>query len=223
MKRAWPILLVLLACASPGARQSLTVDRSLLHLEYMERAPELPTMRIDGESLKGDVYPGMTSPVVWRYRDDKRAREYFRPLPGGVLEDQVFHVLGMTLEKYGFAVRGWTHPPQVRLKVEARKLRIFSRGEEEGSRRCDLDLLFVVEEGPTGLPIREFRSKARVELPGSWTRLRDSEPHWITVPGEVNPVFKAVEEATLAFLQDSRPFWSDSRNWLPSVEFSSWP
>ncbi|MCP4546948.1 MAG: hypothetical protein GY835_10835 [bacterium] len=209
---------MLIASCLPVGRTVLDTDeQTLLRLEYLERAARLPAINIESIEIPEEIWLGSFSPLVWKIRENSDSnRELYRPLPTEDLDLQLRQALVTTLEDYGFNMRDWSRPPDLRLHVRVEKLILTSefREDEIDSRRvCDVQFSFCLEEHPSGVEIETFTSSGRWELPGSWLVMDGDEPRWLPRPDEIDPVDRATEVAALLFLRDSSGFWSDPANW----------
>jgi len=206
------LLAALAGCAGSGGEP---MNPSLLRMQYLERAPRLPHLRVDGVQMQTSARLGRGSRVAWRHRTG--GDELHRALPHFDAGEQIHETLLGLFESFGFAAHGWPHHAEVSLDLKVEKLLLVTGGEEEGSRACELELSLTARELPSGLEIARFRSSGRAELPGSWTRLRGGEPRWIPVPGEPDPLDRAAAELALRFLEESWDFWRQPENWEPTV------
>ena len=215
--RGFAALMALAALAGCAGGSDEAANPALLRMEYLERAPRLPHLRVDGVEMQTSSRLGRGSSLVWRHHDESAETEYNRPLPQPEPGDIVHESLVEVFESFGFATHGWPEHPEVLLRVRVEKLVLDSRGEEEGSRACELELAFTAREAPSGLEIARFKARGRAELPGSWTRVRGGEPRWVPVPDQADPLREAAVAVAMGFLQDSSKFWSHPPNWEPSV------
>jgi hypothetical protein len=214
----------LVSCAPMGAPPDLDpASLSLLRLEYHERAARLPTMNIDRVELPQVDYLGRFSPLLWMIRSESLPRrELLRPLPYEDVDLRLRDTFSRTLEEFGFTMRGWPGRPSLRLRVDVERLLLLSENGDSDRRSCEITLLLRIQENPSGLEVTRFRCKARSDLPGSWTALREGHAQWTPRIGEPDPIEAAVAVAARQFLVQSLEFWREPDNWREgSIGFSS--
>jgi len=214
------IPLLLAACAAREEHAAST-SGALLRLEYREQALTLPNLRLDGVQLQETRRLGRSSSVVWHFQEEELGEDHYLPLPDShEMQDSMHESLSEIFENFGFALRGWPGDPQILIGVEVKQLRLRSLGIGDGTRSCELELEFILREGPASVEITRFSARGESRLDGSWTFLDRSGPRWIPVPGERDPVIEATRDAAIGFLAESLEFWKDPDRWKSSIRLS---
>ena len=205
------------ACGAARGPALGLYEQALLRLEYLERASLLPALTLDRIDLPTERRLGNFSQMVWRIQSDSHpGRELFRPLPVPDVDLLLRRSMVHTLEEYGFNMSHWQRP-SLRLRVEVEKLVLSSLDKPTDTRSCDLTLVFRIEELPAGLEIQRFRSRSKLELPGSWTVARGEEMIWLPLAGGPDPIALAATDATERFLSASLKFWQTPALWQLGV------
>ena len=209
------LLLAALACRPPGDGLRLDPEGlSLLRMEYLERAEQLPALRFDQVELPASQRLGIFSPLRWELRapslpEDEALRALPYADPGPRLREAIAH----SLRSFGFDTGAAAGRPALRLAVEVERLVLRSEGAPAERRTCELDGVVRIAEALTDLEICRYSVHGRCELPGSWLALRKGHAQWAPRPGEADPLVEAAIAATEDFLQQSLPFWREPANW----------
>ncbi len=208
-------LLAALACRPAGGGLRLDPEGlTLLRLEYLERAEQLPALRFDQVELPTDERLGAFSPLRWELRaPDLPGDEALRRLPYADPSLRLRDTLARNLQSFGFNTQPVAGRPVLHLTVVVEQLVLRSEAAPVDRRLCELQLVVRLAEAPTDLELRRYGVRGRSELPGSWLMLREGHAQWAPRPGEADPLIEAAIAATEDFLQQSLPFWSEPANW----------